>query len=94
MYVLSLLLYCCVYVLFVCCADGVGLVHLSAKGLDIIKAVINVASDNYPGECDCVTISNDILLVIIAAVAAAAAAVLAAAAAAVVVVVVVDDGHA
>jgi hypothetical protein len=29
--------------------DGVGFEHLSAKGQEIIRAVIALASDNYPG---------------------------------------------
>lgn len=31
--------------------DGVGFAHLGPQGQDIIKAVITVASDNYPGSC-------------------------------------------
>jgi hypothetical protein len=54
-------------------------VHLSAKGLDIIKAVINVASDNYPGEG--VDVANAVLALAPAAAIASPF-------------VVVDDGHA
>lgn len=32
-----------------CSLGGVGFTHLGAQGQDIIKAVITVASDNYPG---------------------------------------------
>lgn len=34
---------------FIILSDGVGFEHLSARGQEIIRAVIAIASDNYPG---------------------------------------------
>lgn len=40
------------FVLLICftTTDGVGFEHIGSKGIEIISAVVSLASDNYPGE--------------------------------------------